>query len=86
MHTMNEKTKTGYLKEWLDRVPAVVFGCLVPGELRIILLPGLGHVNGGAPLDVSVDLIPMELRMPNKPLWLRLDDEMNILRVWHREE
>ncbi len=80
------KTKPRYPKEWLDRVPAEVLACLVTGELRIIVLPGDGHVNGGVPRDVPAELIPPELRMPNTRLWLQLDDDMSILRVWRREE
>jgi hypothetical protein len=83
---MNDKRKAGYPKEWLDRVPAQVLACLVPGAVRIILLPGVGHVDGGAPRDVPVELVPLALRMPNTRLWLQLDEEMNILRVWKREE
>ena len=83
---MSEKTKAKYPKEWLERVPAEVFACLLPGELRITVLPGNGHVNGGAPWDIPVNLIPPELRMPNTHLWLQLDDDMKILRVWRRED
>lgn len=75
-----------YPREWLERVPAVVFACLLPGELRIMMLPGVGLADGGAPRDVPIDLIPLELRMPNTPLWLKLDEQLNILRVWRREE
>lgn len=75
-----------YPREWLERVPAVVFACLIPGELRIILAPGVGLANGGAPRDVPMNTIPFELRMPNTPLWVQLDDEMNIVQVWRREE
>jgi hypothetical protein len=75
-----------YPREWLERVPAVVFACLLPGELRIIVHPGVGLADGGAPWDVPVDLIPLELRMPNTPLWLKLDEQMNILQVWRRDE
>ena len=78
-------TPPQYPPEWLDRVPAVVFACLLPGELRIIVEPGVG-LAGGGPWDVPVDLIPFELRMPNTPLWLKLDAQMNILRVWRRGE
>jgi hypothetical protein len=71
--------------EWFDRIPAVVFACLVPGEIRIILHPGVGLADGGAPRDVPVSIIPPELRMPNTALWVQLDDGMNVLRVWRRE-
>jgi len=43
-------------------------------------------VDGGAPVNVSSDTIPFELRTPNTPLWVQLDDNMNIVRVWRREE
>jgi hypothetical protein len=75
-----------YPREWLDRVPAVVFASLIPDEVRIILFPGVGLAEGGAPRDVPTTLIPFELRMPNTPLWVQLDDDMNIVRVWRREE
>ena len=74
-------TARKYPREWLDRVPAEVFACLIPGELRIIVMPA----NGGAPWNVPIDLIPIELRLPNTPLWLQLDDDMKIVRVWRRE-
>jgi hypothetical protein len=74
-----------YPREWLERVPAQVFACLIPGELRIILHPGVGLADGGIPWNVSMSKIPFELRMPNTPLWLELDDDLNILRVWRRE-
>ena len=83
---MSETAKPQFPKEWLDRVPAQVFPCLAPGELRIIVHPGSGFVDGGAPWDVPVGIIPPDLRMPNTPLWLQLDDEMKILRVWRRED
>jgi hypothetical protein len=76
----------GYPHEWLERVPAMVFACLVPGELRITLCPGNPHANGGAPLDVPMDTIPFDLRTPNTPLWVHFDENWTILRVWRRDE
>jgi hypothetical protein len=64
----------------------VVFACLLPRELRIILCPGVGLADGGAPRDVPLELVPLDLRLPNTPLWVQLDDDMNIIRVWRREE
>jgi len=79
-------TTLAYPREWLERVPAVVFACLVPGELRIIVHPKVGLADGGVPWNVPIELIPFELRMPNTPLWLKLDKDMSILQVWRREE
>jgi hypothetical protein len=75
-----------YPREWLERVPAVVFASLLPGEIRIIFHPGDGHAHGGAPRDVPSEQIPAGLRMPNTPLWIHFDDEWHILRVWRRDE
>jgi hypothetical protein len=79
-------TAPRYPREWLERVPAVVFACLISGEFRIILHPGVGLADGGAPRDVPAALIPFELRLPNTPLWVQLDDDTNVVRVWRREE
>jgi hypothetical protein len=79
-------TSRKYPREWLERVPAVVFACLVPGEFRILLCPGVGLANGSAPRDVPVSQIPFELRIPNAPIWVQLDDDMNVVRIWRREE
>ncbi len=75
-----------YPREWLEQIPATVFACLVPGEFRIILCPEVGLANGGAPRDVPVAKIPFELRVPNMPIWVQLDDDLDILRIWRREE
>lgn len=75
-----------YPREWIEKVPAEVFACLLPGELRINVLPGNGHVNSGAPWNVPVDVIRLELRMPNTRLWLEFDDDLNTVRAWRREE
>jgi len=76
----------GYPREWLDCVPAVVFACLVPGEIRILLHPGVGLADGGAHRDVPVVEIPPELRMPNTQLWVQLDGDMNVLSIRRLQE
>lgn len=75
-----------YPREWIEKVPAEVFACLLPGELRIIVDPGRGQLDGGAPWNVPVDVIPFDLRMPNTRLWLELDDDLNVVRAWRRDE
>jgi hypothetical protein len=39
-----------YPREWLERVPAVVFACLVPGEFRILLCRGLALRTAALPV------------------------------------
>lgn len=67
------------------RVPAEVFACLRNGELRIILFPGVGIADGGAPRDVPIDLIPMALRLPNTKLWVQLNQSLDVESVGPRE-
>ena len=61
-----------------EKVAAEVFACLIPGELQIRFAHDSGY------RDVPVDLVPFELRLPNTLLWLQLDDNFNIIRVWAR--
>lgn len=75
-----------YPADWLERVPAVVFGCLRGGELRVTLLPGVGLAHGGAPRDVPAALVPPDLWVPNTPVWVELDQTLAAARVWRREE
>jgi hypothetical protein len=74
------------MKHQPSRVPAIVFGCLLDGELRIILLPGVGLANGGAPRDVPVKLVPHELRLPNTKLWVQLDEQLRVESVTGRDD
>ena len=73
-----------YRFERTKPVPAVVFACLVSGELRIELFPGVG-LSAGAYLIVPIDKIPRELRMPNTLLWVQFDESMEVSRVWKRD-
>lgn len=66
-------------------MPAVVFGSLLRGELRIVVFPGVGLADGGATWNIAVNDIPIELRLPNTLLWLELDDNFKIIRAWRRE-
>jgi len=70
----------------LEGVPAVVLGCLIQGVVRVILLPGAGLADGGAPADIPAQAIPPDLRMPNTTLWIRFDDDWEVVRVWRRQE
>ena len=68
-----------------DQLPAMVFACLIPREIRILILPGVGLANGGVPFDISIDLVSPELRIPNTPLWVKLSSQMEVIRTWKRE-
>ncbi|ALF53164.1 hypothetical protein ACX27_10410 [Nostoc piscinale CENA21] len=49
------------------RVFARVLGCLLPGEITVILFPGHGLVLTEA---IPTQLIPENLRMPNSEFYL----------------
>ena len=59
--------------ETILKAPAKVLGCLHPGYLRVIVLPGHGMADGGTPHDVPLDLVPLDLRLPNSEFILVLD-------------
>jgi hypothetical protein len=61
------------------RVRAIVFGCLLPGELRLLLEAGAEMADGGAPLEVPTVLVPVTLRTPNTRLWVDLDKEWRVI-------
>jgi hypothetical protein len=42
--------------------------------------------DGGAPNDVPASLVPTDLWLPNTPLWVQLDDDLRVARVWRRLE
>jgi hypothetical protein len=76
---MNVTTNSPYAK-----VPAVVFGCLHPGEIRLLLCPG-GMESSWR--EVTVNVVPHDLRMPNSKVWIELDESADrVLSVWRRDE
>ena len=81
-YLMNTVEDEGGAPSGYDKVPAVVFAHLRPGELRIILAPG--HGMGGAPRDISVELVPPQLRLPNTRIWVQLNSGRDVVRVWRR--
>jgi hypothetical protein len=76
----------GYPRSWLDKVPASVFGCLVPGELRVTLHPGDGFADDGFPFHIPVEEVPQDLRLPNTPIWIQFGENWKVLRIWRRDE
>ena len=69
----------------MDRIPATVFACLTQGQITLMLFPGYGLADGGVPHEVPIDQIPFELRTPNTPLWLEVDEGQRILGVSRRD-
>lgn len=59
--------------ENLLKAPAKVFACLQSGFIRVIVWPGVGMADGGIPHDIPVELIPIDLRLPNSEFTLVLD-------------
>jgi hypothetical protein len=53
--------------------PGVVFARLTDDSIRIVLFPGLGQADGGIPIDVPIEVIPPDLRMPNTGLEVVLE-------------
>ncbi|MEH2105938.1 hypothetical protein [Nostoc sp.] len=49
----------------LDQIPVQVLGCLKPGIITVIAFPGVGMLDGGLPMELPTEMIPVELRMPN---------------------
>ena len=45
-----------------DRINAQVIGFPAPGQARLLIGPGSGHLDGGVPVDISLELIPAELQ------------------------
>ncbi|MDY6785290.1 MAG: hypothetical protein SW833_22540 [Cyanobacteriota bacterium] len=54
-------------------IPAIVLGCLQVGYLRMIVGYEYGFLEGGVEWDIPMDLIPVQLRMPNSKLRLIYD-------------
>jgi hypothetical protein len=52
------------------RVHASVFARLIPGEIRIVVMPGYDLANGGAHWNVPTEIVPLDCRMPNTLLWI----------------
>jgi hypothetical protein len=78
---------TKYPREKLEQVAAEVYACLISGELRIVLLPTVPcGIARGEERDIPMDLVASKLRMPNTPIRVQFGDDLNIVRVWDRNE
>jgi hypothetical protein len=55
------------------KAPARVLGYVRPNYLRVIVLPGVGMVDGGIQHDLPLEIVPPDLRMPNTEFIVLLD-------------
>lgn len=55
------------------KIPGKVLACLSPGYLRVLLGHGLDMAEGGIPHDVPIELVPLDLRMPNSEFTAVID-------------
>jgi hypothetical protein len=62
-------------------IPAIVFACLTPGELRLLMCPEHGLAHFGIRFDVPASAIPPDLRTPNTRLWLEFDERGKLVKV-----
>lgn len=58
-------------------IPAIVFACLTPGELRLLMCPEHGLADFGIPASA----ISPDLRTPNTRLWLEFDEHGKLVEV-----
>ncbi len=48
-----------------DRAPARVIGVLARNTITVVLWHGVGLVDGGIVRELPLELVPMDLRLPN---------------------
>jgi hypothetical protein len=65
-------------------IPATVMAVLTRTSIKIVLLPGVGMADGGIPVDIPIDLVPFELRIPNSLLTVTVNNA-NIVAVRSRD-
>ena len=67
------------------RLTARVVGLLNHNEIRVLVGPGVGLLDGGIHQTWPVDRVPEELRFPNAEFWVSLDDGAGEYRVERKE-
>ena len=67
-------------------IAAEVLAVLSRASVRVVLLPGDGHVDGGIACEVAVDLVAAALRRPGTKLWVEVDATGKIVSTRHRTE
>lgn len=54
-------------------IHAKVIGAFVPGYVRVCIGTGMGMMDGGKDIEVPIEQIPVDLRMPNSEFMLLFD-------------
>ena len=69
------------------RVPARVLGCLSRTHITVILYPNVGLADGGINIDVPIEDVPLDCRMPNSEFDMIFDSQDHTyLRIIRRGE
>lgn len=61
------------------KIPAKVLGCLRSGFVTIIVGHDFGQLDGGIPTEISIGLLPFDLRTPNKEFIALLDRASGVI-------
>jgi hypothetical protein len=55
------------------RVPARVLACLSRTHITVILHPDVGLADGGVEIVIPIEVVPLDLRMPNSEFDMLFD-------------
>jgi len=56
-----------------NEAAAQVISVLNRSTIRLLVHPGVGLVDGGIPMNIPLDLVPLPLRMPNTMLTVTME-------------
>lgn len=70
------------------KIRAQVVASLLPGFIDVLAGYGYGHLDGGVMHKVSRDLFPEDCRMPNKLIWVTIENSgvIDVERMSAEEE
>jgi hypothetical protein len=63
------------------KIHAKVIGALHPGQVTVRVGTGIGMLDGGLDRDLPIDLIPIELRIPNSEFMLVYDTAKELVAI-----
>jgi hypothetical protein len=83
--SLNEKTTRRQPPPTLRPEPksihTKVIGAFVPGHVRVCMGYGVGMLDGGVDIEVPIEHIPLDLRVPNSEFMLQFDAEHKITGI-----